>query len=116
MSEMDLTYKDDKLDSLIRKIKDDREFVIEMVKKCKQYLNIDEDEYGFNEDNELIISLIFMSIEYLLNAGVKFQRNSVLYKQLISLLVFNFYEKRDNEKMNIFISNMINQLRYSQDV
>ena len=116
MSEMDLTYKDDKLASLIRKIKDDEEFIKEMVIKCRQYLNIDEDEYGFNEDIELIISLIFMSIEYLLNAGVKFQKDSILYKQLISLLVFNFYEKRDNEKMNIFISNMINQLRYSQDV
>lgn len=116
MSEMDLTYKDEKLASLMREIKDDEEFIKEMVKKCRQYLNIDEDEYGFNEDIELIISLIFMSIEYLLNAGVKFQKDSILYKQLISLLVFNFYEKRDNEKMNIFISNMINQLRYSQDV
>lgn len=86
-------------------------FLVEMLKSCKQYLNID-----FNEDNELIHNLIVTSAEYLLNAGVKPQISSMLYRQLICLLVFNFYEKRDNEKMNIFISNMINQLRYSQDV
>lgn len=107
---MDLTDKDKKKLEFLQGL-NENEFIREMVIKCKQYLNID-----FNEDNELIINLIVMSVEYLLNAGVKFQQYSVLYKQLICLLVFNFYEKRDNEKMNIFISNMINQLRYSQDV
>lgn len=110
MSVDDLTDKDKKKLEFIQELNENG-FLDEMLKSCKQYLNID-----FDEDNELIMNLIVMSVEYLLNAGVKYQGYSILYRQLISLLVFNFYEKRDNEKMNIFISNMINQLRYSQDV
>lgn len=110
MSVDDLTDKDKKKLEFIQELNENG-FLDEMLKSCKQYLNID-----FSDDNELISNLIVMSVEYLLNAGVKYQEYSILYKQLISLLVFNFYEKRDNEKMNIFISNMINQLRYSQDV
>jgi hypothetical protein len=111
MSVDDLTYDDKKLDRLRYELDDDG-FIKAMVSKCKQYLNI---EIGFEEDDDLIEILVVSSIEYLFNAGVKYQ-SSILYRQLICLLVFNFYEKRDNEKMNIFISNMINQLRYSQDV
>ena len=107
---MDITDKDNKKLEFIQELNESK-FLKEMLKSCKQYLNLD-----FEEDDKLISNLIVMSVEYLLNAGVKYQEYSVLYKQLISLLVFNFYEKRDNEKMNIFISNMINQLRYSQDV
>lgn len=77
----------------------------------KKYINID-----FDDDDDLIKGLIESAVVYLKNSGVsENEQNEKLYRLALCLLVRSFYDDRENDKMNLYISNLINQMRYCDD-
>lgn len=87
------------------------------LEELKKYLCIDCDE-----DDDLLLSLLEASEEYLTNAGVKKDYRKKLYSLAVKLLVKNWYDDEEsisignkNDKAQFALNSIITQLKYCGD-
>lgn len=86
------------------------------LEELKEYLRIDD-----NEQDALLEGIVQAAETYLVNAGIKVNYSSDLYKLAVMLLVSHWYENRIIEhsgrytsKVNFGFETIITQLRYCQ--
>lgn len=87
------------------------------LEELKKYLSVD-----YDEDDELLSSLMEAAEEYLLNAGIKKNYTKKLYTLAVKLLVKNWYDDEEsisignkNDKAQFALNSILTQLKYCGD-
>jgi len=88
-----------------------------MIELTKQFLRIDK---HYNHEDELLIHLIDTAKEYLKNAtGQEFDEKINIHKQVVLLLVTNWYENRNTaiaQELDRTLTSMLLQAGLIRDV